>query len=109
MGGLRGECFLKHSDTLKIFRRNSVSHQMEQTNDDDTFRPARQGEVHRFQMVQRLVAILFGFLDINMHIPAIHTDMCGFCLTSMKFWQSGVNGNFVDRSCGIEITLSSPQ
>lgn len=55
-----------------------------------------------------LVAILFGFLHITMHIPAIHTVMFGFYLTSMKFWPSGVNGNFVARSCGIETLLSFP-
>lgn len=56
-----------------------------------------------------LVAVLFGFLDIGMHIPAIHTDMIGFSLTSIKFWPSGVKENSVDRSCGTEISLSSPQ
>lgn len=56
----------------------------------------------------RLVAILFGFLDIRVCIPAIHTVMFGIYFTSMKFWPSGVNGNFVARSCGIEISLSSP-
>lgn len=33
-----------------------------------------------------LVAILFGFLDISMHIPAIHTDMFGFIYEILAKW-----------------------
>lgn len=84
-----------------------MSCQVKQINHDDTFRALGQGKVYGRDMVQiKLVGhcVLFPGCQhaytCYLYSQVLHSTQT----ISVKFWPSGINVNFVGRSCGIGVS-----